>query len=47
MRRPKKAPESPREWSSGERRKARPPPMEEGLRLVMEKEKKVEKGRGR
>lgn len=39
--RPRKPPASPRDSSSGERRKARPPPMEEGLRLVTEKEKKV------
>ena len=41
--RPRLPPASPRESSSGERTNARPPPMEEGLRLVTENEKKVRK----
>lgn len=41
--RPSKPPESPTSVESGEMTKARPPPTEEGLRLVTEKEKKVAK----
>jgi hypothetical protein len=43
LRSPRKPPAAPRVSESGERTKARPPPMEEGFRLVTEKEKKVEK----
>ncbi|KAE9598828.1 hypothetical protein Lalb_Chr15g0085141 [Lupinus albus] len=41
--RPREPLGSPRVLSSEEMRKASPPPMEEGLRLVTEKEKKVVK----
>lgn len=40
---PRNPPASPIVSSSGARTKARPPPMEDGLRLAMEKEKKVVK----
>lgn len=41
--RPREPPAMPIEFASGEMTKARPPPMEEGLTLVIEKEKKEEK----
>lgn len=41
--RPSEPPAAPIVFPSGAITKARPPPIEEGLMFVMEKEKKVEK----
>lgn len=41
--RPRDPPAAPTVFPSGVMTKARPPPIEEGLMFVMEKEKKVEK----
>ena len=41
--RPSEPPAAPIVFPSGVMTKARPPPIEEGLMFVMEKEKKVEK----